>query len=137
WGTPGDLVVELSTLKPIADPIGPLTIVLDHERGSLRVEQQTRPLDVLAAASNSGIKALELADALHYGGKDRARKERARRELDRLVDEGLADRETGTNIVPTRWFARAPRVHPPADVHGVDERGARIGSGAGHAQVHG
>jgi len=108
WGQPGDLVVELTTLKPIADPIGPLTLILDHDRGQLRVEDQADVITVLRAAGNDGLTALAAAQALQYAGHEKAARERARRDLNRLVELGLAEREDGGGPIPTKWFTATP-----------------------------
>jgi len=136
WGAPGDLVLELSTLKPIADPLGPWTIVVDHEQGTMRVEDQADVLDVLRAAGMDGLTALDAARALGYSGGERAGKERARRELDRLVEQGLAEREDGSKRIAAKWYACTSvqlSVHP---AHGT-ARGARNGSNTEHNPLHG
>jgi replicative DNA helicase len=136
WGTPGDLVVELSTLKPIADPIGPLTLMLDHARGSIRVESVVELVDVLRVAGNDGLSALDAVKALELGGTERAAKERARRELNRLVEQGLAEREDGTRIIPTRWYTTQTSVHLACTPARDEDASARLGSVPDHAQVH-
>jgi replicative DNA helicase len=104
WAQPGELVIELSTLKPIADPVGPMTIVLDPDKGAMSVEAHVDAETVLRAAKSTGVSALELARAIGWKGSEPAAKQRARRALDRLVVDGLADREEGTKTIPARWF---------------------------------
>lgn len=102
-GEPGGVTVELSTLKPIADPVGPLSVTIVHDTGVMIASARPDPLAVLVGAGSSGVNAAELAKELGYPD-DRAGKARARRDGDRLVRDGLADVETGTRMIATRWF---------------------------------
>ena len=137
WGQPGDLVVELSTLKPISDPIGPLTVLFDHEHGTLRAEDATQLIDLLRAAGNNGMTAADTATAIDYG-TTRAARERARRELNRLVDLGLADLEPGTGKIPAKWFARlGVSTREQAESTSRDSsRTSQFGSAPSHAEPH-
>lgn len=89
-GNPGDRVITLRHVKPIMDPVEPLTIEHDHEAGTSRVIKGASPLALLQA-SPDGLTAPELAKIL-YGTEepDGKQKEAARRRLDQLVEQGIA-----------------------------------------------
>jgi AAA domain len=89
WGEPGDLIVELTHLKQPAEPIGPLTLLHDHGRGLTTVEGQVDPLELLRLAGIDGLTATDLARAIYHNeAPNRNQIERARRRLERLVDNG-------------------------------------------------
>ena len=71
WGLPGDPVLELKHLKQPAAEIGPLTVELDHARGTLAVVANTDLLDRLRSAPN-GLSAQEAA-AFMEGSTGKAR----------------------------------------------------------------
>jgi replicative DNA helicase len=106
WGEPGDPVVELKHLKQPSEPVGPLTLVHDHEHGDTRV--QVAP-DVWQALSDAGVGGLTVSTWAHlrYGRQKPTRSEieRARRELEKL--DGVR-RVDGSSKDATRY------VHPEA-----------------------
>jgi hypothetical protein len=141
WGEPGELVVELSTLKPIADPVGPFDVVVDHDRGAMTADPQVDPADLLRAAGPTGLSALELVRELNWQARsnERAAKQRARRALDRLVEDGVADREDGSRVAAARWYwtgAACTSVHPPREPARAPDDVAQLGSRTEHAHVH-
>ena len=83
-------MITLRHVKPIMDPVEPLTIEHDHEAGTSRVIKGASPLALLQA-SPDGLTAPELAKIL-YGTEepDGKQKEAARRRLDQLVEQGIA-----------------------------------------------
>lgn len=110
WGTPGDLVVELTHLKQPSELIGPLTLVHDHIRGVTRVEGGVDLLDLVRSAPK-GLTAEEAAKAI-YRKVDPKRNEieRARRRLDGLVVKELVHRRGGERDTSGR---QKPAVYYP------------------------
>ena len=148
-GKPGASIVELTTLKPIADDVGPFDVVFDHQAGAMRARGDDVTLEALVAAGNDGRTKKEAANALDVGD-DRGAAEKAGRELDRLVEAGLADREPGGNRFPTKWFAtEAGRARVTRNVHDLrdgvttrdqitgDHTSSEFGSTPGHGWSHG
>jgi replicative DNA helicase len=136
WGEPGDLVVELSTLKPIADPVGPITVVVDPDRGAMSADANVDPETLLRAAGPTGLSALDLVREIGWKGNERAAKERARRLLDRLVEQGVADCEEGSRIAPARWYWTGKACTPACTPARDGDTGARIDSNTQHDEVH-
>ncbi len=88
WGEAGDLVVELNHLKQPDEPIGPLKIQHDHDRGVTTIVDQ---VDLVALAANAphGLTVQDAARALYEKTKvERNDIEKARRRLERLVTKG-------------------------------------------------
>lgn len=109
WGKPGDAVVELYHLKQPAEQIEPMTILHDHRTGHSTVEHG---IDLLAVVRTStGLNAEGAARAIFRADDpDRNQVEKARRQLDRLVANGLAHAEHGGKNAagqqqPTRYYA--------------------------------
>jgi replicative DNA helicase len=111
WGEAGDPIVELSHLKQPAEPIGPLKVLHDHDRGTSGIFEQVDVLQVLL--HRPGMTAADLARVLSNGqaptDNDR---ERARRKLDRLVRDNLAHRNPGSKGgrgggTPATYYAAA------------------------------
>lgn len=104
-GAPGDPVVQFRHVKQPADEVGPFQVLHDHDAGVSTIYEQVDPLAVLRAKRT--ITALEMAEAMFQTAKATlAEKEKARRKLDRMVDQGLAtkvegDRATGTPTLYT------------------------------------
>jgi len=113
WGEPGDPVVQLSHLKPPADPIGPFDLVIDHDLGAVEVIEGTDLLAVLRSAP-AGMTADDAARALFsVSSPSKAQRERARRRLERYCSRELAHRreETGHRgaiKAADRYFATPP-----------------------------
>jgi replicative DNA helicase len=108
WGAPGDPVVELRQLKSPKGDVGPFSIEIDHERGTV---ERVMGTDVLASlrASSAGLTVREAA-RLFEGGSNRARAEKARRKLEQLIGRGLAHRRDGSAVTdPARYFATPPK----------------------------
>lgn len=92
WGAAGDPIVELSHLKQPADTVGPLRVIHDHTTGLSSVWHSTDALTLLRHAPASGLTAQALASSMFETDKpDRNQTERARRRLDKLTQEGLAE----------------------------------------------
>jgi replicative DNA helicase len=108
WGEPGDPVVELMHLKQPGAEVGPLRVLVDHDRGHLEPHSETSVLDVLRAAPQ-GLSAQDLARIQYAASPTDAQIEKARRRLARLVDDGLAFERPGDAIrgavrAPARYF---------------------------------
>lgn len=88
-GAPGDPIVNLHHLKQPSEEVGPLKVIHDHDTGTSKIWHQA-DLVALAAASPDGIVARDAARALNDGqDPDHATRERARRRLDKLANQGL------------------------------------------------
>lgn len=89
-GHAGDPVVKMWQIKMAQGEIGPLEIVHDHDTGLSRVVEGQDPLSLLRAAGD-GLNALFMAGLLYDTEKpSNAQREKARRVLDKLVDQGDA-----------------------------------------------
>ena len=96
WGNPGDLAVEFTHLKQPAMPIGPLMLLHDHANMVTTVEEgPADPLHVLRSRPH-GLTTVDLARVVGKGAEpDRNALQRARRDLERLVECGQARRVNG------------------------------------------
>lgn len=96
WGAAGDPIVDLTHLKQPAEPVGPLRVIHDHATGTSSVWQSTDPLAMVQLAGTAGVTAQRLACAMFETDKpDRNEIEKARRRLDKLVRDGLAEAVEG------------------------------------------
>lgn len=84
WGDPGDLLVELTHLKQPSEPVGPWTLVHDHEHGRTTVDKQPTIEELVTATRRSGLAVVDAARQLHRS-TDRNAIERARRQLEKLA----------------------------------------------------
>lgn len=107
WGEAGDPVLELRHLKAPADEIGPCEVYVDHAKGTLAVEQKTTIRGLLEAATNGGITAQEAAAELYGDSSKGAKREKARRALEKLVQQGHA-------VKVPQSDQNAPAVYRPA-----------------------
>jgi replicative DNA helicase len=97
WGSAGDPIVELSHLKQPAEEIGPLRVIHDHAAGRSEV---WHGLDLIAlATANQGRLTAKLAALAMFetDKPDRNQVEKARRKLDRLAEDGLIHRRSGSS----------------------------------------
>jgi replicative DNA helicase len=104
WGEAGDTVVELTHLKQPLEDVGRLTLVHDHATGTTTVEAEPTPYDLVAATRRSGLTVADAAAKLERSDSRNAI-ERARRKLNKLVDQGRVERrddEAGT----VRYYAK-------------------------------
>lgn len=87
-GSPGDPVVSVHHLKQPAEEVGPLKVVHDHQHGRSSIWHSADLLAVVAAIPG-GATAIDVARTLFETEKPtNAEREKARRRLDRKVDEG-------------------------------------------------
>lgn len=150
WGAAGDPIVDLTHLKQPAEPIGPLRVIHDHAAGTSEVWRATDPLAVVRLAGPDGITAQRLAVAIFETDKpDRNQTEKARRRLDRLVRDGLAEVTEAPDPRggPPRTAYRsthAPRTQPDSDdpltnharTHAPDETAGQARTEARTALTH-
>jgi hypothetical protein len=95
WGNPGDPIVELSHLKQPNEEVGPMRVIIDHERGALSVFEGGDPYAILRDSATP-MAARDVARVLFSTDKPTANDvEKARRKLDKLTDKGLAFKEEG------------------------------------------
>lgn len=93
WGEAGDPVVKLRHLKQPMNEVGPFNIVHDHERGTTSVEEGVDLYELVRRSGPDGLTPLKAAEALFEAkAPTRAQKEKARRKLDKAVDEGRLTR---------------------------------------------
>jgi replicative DNA helicase len=108
-GAPGDPIVTAHHLKQPAEEVGPLKILHDHDAGRSSVWQQVDVL-ALASAKPGGISAAEAAQAMFEVEKETpAQRQKARRKLERLANEGLVnvlDAGSEASSRATRWGIR-------------------------------
>lgn len=96
WGEPGDLVVELLHLKQPAEDVGPYELVHDHAKGQTRLQPSATYESILREVGPNGITASSVASRIHKKEKPDANEiEKARRRLEKLIDQGVADRHAG------------------------------------------
>jgi replicative DNA helicase len=94
WGEPGDLVVEFSHLKQPAEEIGPMRLLHDHERGRTIILDGVDLLEIARRSSEEGLTAERAAGLMFETEAPSPNQvEKARRRLQRLVAEGLVQRE--------------------------------------------
>ena len=107
WGEAGDPVVEFTHLKQPDETIGPFQIVHDHRSGTSTALDRVDAYTIVMGAPK-GVTAAEIATTL-YGNADNNSARKARRQLDRLVDEKKVHREDGarggaSGSDPSRYF---------------------------------
>ena len=104
-GEPGDQRVRLKHLKQPNMPVGPLTVQHDRATG---LSTLVETVDLVAlAARPGGVEVLQAAYALTGNSKPtKPERERARRALQRLEEEGRIERaEQGSRGVAALWRA--------------------------------
>jgi hypothetical protein len=111
WGEPGDLVVELLHLKQPAEPFGPHKLLHDHVHGHSALYEPGDLLEALERAS-AGILVADAARALHETSATPTpnQVEKARRKLNRLIENGHAERRDDLDGT-ARYFARTSVTH--------------------------
>ncbi len=89
---PGSPYVELSTLKPAAEPVGPLSVFHDIDAGTLTAKEQVSIEDYLRANPQKAHSTAQVCRAFGWdsaaGSSERAK---ALRVLRRLVRQGLVE----------------------------------------------
>lgn len=105
YGEPGAHILTLHHLKQSSDQVGPLTIRHDHTTGRLDLESSPNLLAVLRRRPQ-GMTAKDACLTL-YGDENPSANtiEKARRRLDRLVNDGLARRRDALPGVANSYAA--------------------------------
>jgi replicative DNA helicase len=111
WGEPGDPVVDLTHLKQPDEEVGPFQVVHDHLAGTSSVVEHVDAYTIVMRSAH-GVTAAEVASAL-FGDEARNSREKARRQLDRLVAEKKIFQKEGSRGgtnggEPTRYYATSP-----------------------------
>ena len=92
WGAAGDPIVELTHLKQPAAEVGPWKLQHDHDNGTTSRFQGNDPVVIVASFGAGGATANDVAKALYSSEKpSESEKEKVRRKLRRLADEGLLE----------------------------------------------
>jgi hypothetical protein len=110
WGKPGDLVVDLEHLKQPLDPIGPMKLLHDHDRGRTTTYERLTVLDVMRDQKRATVRVVA---TILYGVDDPTRSdvERARRELRQLeVDGYVEEAQKGDSHHPAEWRILSHRL---------------------------
>lgn len=94
WGAAGDPIVEMRHLKQPAGEVGPWRLEHDHSNGTTTVFHGADLLTLVGASGRSGVTAQTVAKEMFETEKpsDSERKKAARK-LQRLVDQGLLEKE--------------------------------------------
>jgi replicative DNA helicase len=88
---PGQSVVELSTIKPAYESVGPLTILHDLDTGTLDIRDAVAVEDVLRAAAGEPLSLADIAAQIGEPDIDHNGREALRRKLVRLEKIGVVD----------------------------------------------
>jgi AAA domain len=113
-GEPGDPIVSFRHVKQPAEEVGPYQLLHDESAGHLAIDFQVDLIELVKATGVHGLTAKDAAAAIT--GKDKptaADREKARRLLNKKVDENLLVRMDGSRggagstskgSTPTAWF---------------------------------
>lgn len=105
WGQPGDTIVDLHHLKQPAEDIGPLKVHHDHHQGLPTVYEKPDLYGLVQLRARDG--GLTTADAARHmfdcTQPDDKQREKARRQLDRMVREDRIGSLPGDPKTPTRY----------------------------------
>jgi hypothetical protein len=102
-GDAGSPIVKVRHLKPVAEPFGPAELVHDHARGVTTVHHRVNLLELLAI---TGVQTPRSA-ACQLFDTDKpkpAETERARRQLEKLVESGRAIKRAGHGERPEHTY---------------------------------
>lgn len=109
YGEPGAHILTLHHLKQSSDQVGPLTLRHDHTTGRLELEASPDLLAVLRRRPQ-GMTAKDACLTLYSDENPVANTiEKARRRLDRLVNDRLAWRRDGIPGTPNCYFPSETR----------------------------
>ncbi|MDH6248001.1 AAA family ATPase [Mycobacterium sp. OTB74] len=109
-GDAGDLVIGFEHVKPPAETIGPLRLVLDPDTGTFRIDTETDLLHLVERGRADGLTAHDGAQQVYGVEKPtKAQVERIRRRLDEYVSTGKlvrfdGERGGGEQRCPATWF---------------------------------
>jgi hypothetical protein len=122
WGEAGDPIVSLRHLKSPAEAIGPFGVTLNFGTGAVTIYEASSLLGILAAAPN-GLSAHDAAAIwLETSNVTAAKKEKARRALEKLVKDDRVTWGKGPGQNDPRIYAACTPVHRArAPIRGVHE----------------
>jgi len=107
-GEAGDTLVTLLHLKPVAEKVGPLKLVHNHQAGVTTLHEGAN-LDDLLRASTGGLAVRDAAIAVYETAAPKSNQvEATRRQLDRLVTAGRATKTTPATPRETVFYRGAP-----------------------------
>lgn len=106
FGKPGDPIVSFRHLKQPMNEIGPYKVIHDQIAGTSAILQGTDLLDLVRARGAEGLNAIDAAKALfEKPAPAAAEREKARRKLEKLVEQKLLVRRSGaTTTSPAVYF---------------------------------
>lgn len=149
WGAAGDPVVDMRHLKQPSSEVGPWRLMHDHDGGTTSIFHGTDLLAIMASAGSTGVTPTDVARQLFETEKPTdSEKEKARRQLQKLVDQGHAERQNeardvwgggkpqGRYVLPRSNHAALsdegqPRAHAPTTDE--SDSGVNPNHGANHA----
>ena len=106
-GKPGDPIVGFLHLRAPSDTVGPFKLIHDQHAGTLDIHHRTDLLALVGANGFNGLGAKAAAVIFETAKPTSSEIEKARRRLNKLVDEGQLQRVDGTKGgAPTAWFLR-------------------------------
>lgn len=104
WGEAGDPIVEMTHLKQPAEEVGPLELAHDHQAGITTRREHLDAWTALQSATAGGVTAGDAALAIYGVKATKAQIEKARRKLERYVEQGHATKVPGRQITdPTLY----------------------------------
>ena len=100
-GDPGDPVVGFQHIRQPAEEVGPWQLLHDQTSGKITIHHETDPVAMALASGEKGVTADDLVDSWDpdkkLSGRSRlAAREKARRVLNKLVDQKKLTRVDGT-----------------------------------------
>lgn len=108
WGAAGDPIVEMRHLKQPAGEVGPWRLQHDHAMGTTSIFHGTDLVELLLAAGPAGVTPTDAARQMFETEKPTdSEKEKARRRLNKLVTDKVADRVEEARDV---WSGGKPQV---------------------------
>lgn len=102
----GSAYTELSTLKPAADDVGPITVHHDLDTGKMTAAEELS-IEAILQGNRCAIPITEITNALGAGPGDRNRIEQVRRRLSRLAADQLVE----ITELPRLEGGKAPKMY--------------------------
>lgn len=122
WGHPGDTIIDLTHLKAPAEQAGPWTLHMDFDRGHTTIDEEISPLKIVTGSPRGAT--VKLVATLMYKAEEPTRNqlEKARRRLDKLVDQNhIVRRET-----PTEGGGKPTILYHPTDTRHTNHDESRF-----------
>lgn len=89
WGEAGDPIVELTHLKPPAEPVGPWSLRMNFDEGHTTIEEEVSVLGIVNNSTRGATVQLVAQIVFKRDQPTRNEIEKARRKLDRYATQGL------------------------------------------------